>query len=106
MFPSHDTGWSKSKRIGAKATEGVEKNGVPLLLYLDIFKNFFANTQEKKFYMIKGSLSRLTIGPKIYKIPAENIGVYPINTTSVGSFDESDNCQPYRDWETDRKSVV
>ena len=48
-------GWSKSKRIGADATAGVLKNGVPLLLYLDIFKNFFANTQEKKFYMLKGA---------------------------------------------------
>lgn len=48
-------GWSKSKRLGAKATQGVLKNGVPLLLYLDIFKNFFANTQEKKFYMLKGA---------------------------------------------------
>lgn len=48
-------GWSKSRRTGAKATEGVEKNGVPLLLYLDIFKNFFANTQENKFYMLKGA---------------------------------------------------
>ena len=48
-------GWSKSKRLGANATSGVLKNGVPLLLYLDIFKNFFANTQEKKFYMLKGT---------------------------------------------------
>lgn len=48
-------GWSKSKRLGANATNGVLKNGVPLLLYLDIFKNFFANTQEKKFYMLKGA---------------------------------------------------
>jgi hypothetical protein len=48
-------GWSKSRRTGASATQGVEKNGVPLLLYLDIFKNFFANTQEKKFYMLKGA---------------------------------------------------
>nr|DAE46680.1 MAG TPA: Major capsid protein [Microviridae sp.] len=48
-------GWSKSKRIGVGATGGVAKNGVPLLLYLDIFKNFFANTQEKKFYMLKGA---------------------------------------------------
>lgn len=48
-------GWSKSKRMGANATSGVLKNGVPLLLYLDIFKNFFANTQEKKFYMLKGT---------------------------------------------------
>lgn len=48
-------GWSKSKRSGKGSTEGVYKNGVPLLLYLDIFKNFFANTQEKKFYMLKGA---------------------------------------------------
>lgn len=48
-------GWSSSRRIGANATEGVVKNGVPLLMYLDIFKNFFANTQEKKFYMLKGA---------------------------------------------------
>lgn len=48
-------GWSKSKRLGKESTEGVYKNGIPLLLYLDIFKNFFANTQEKKFYMLKGA---------------------------------------------------
>ena len=48
-------GWSSSKRIGSGATNGVLKNGIPLLLYLDIFKNFFANTQEKKFYMLKGT---------------------------------------------------
>ena len=33
----------------------MNKNGVPLLLYLDIFKNYFANTQEDKFYMLKGA---------------------------------------------------
>lgn len=48
-------GWSKSRRIGSNATTGVYKNGVPLLLYLDIFKNYFANTQENKFYMLKGA---------------------------------------------------
>lgn len=48
-------GWSKSKRLGKGSTSGVLKNGVPLLIYLDIFKNFFANTQEKKFYMLKGA---------------------------------------------------
>lgn len=48
-------GWSKSKRFGPNATSGVLKNGVPLLLYLDIFKNFFANMQEKNFYMLKGA---------------------------------------------------
>lgn len=90
-------GWSKSRRTGTNANQGVLKNGVPLLLYLDIFKNFFANTQEKKFYMLKGGLSRLSIGPNIYKIPANNINVYPTTGTSVGSFDESSNWQLY--WE-------
>jgi hypothetical protein len=88
-------GWSQSRRTGTNATNGVLKNGVPLLLYLDIFKNFFANTQEKNFYMLKGGLSRLSIGPNTYKIPAENIGIYPTNGTSVGSFDESNNWTNY-----------
>lgn len=88
-------GWSSSRRTGTNATAGVYKNGVPLLLYLDIFKNFFANTQEKKFYMLKGGLSRLSVGPGVYKIPAENIGVYPTNGTSIGSFDESDDWANY-----------
>ena len=48
-------GWSSSRRTGTNATGGVKKNGVPLLMYLDIFKNFFANTQEDKFYMLKGA---------------------------------------------------
>lgn len=48
-------GWTKSRRTGANALGGVLKNGTPLLMYLDIFKNFFANTQENKFYMLKGA---------------------------------------------------
>lgn len=88
-------GWSKSKRIGTGANEGVQKNGVPLLMYLDIFKNFFANTQEKNFYMIRGGLSMLSIGPNIYKIPVENIKYQVDNGTSVQSFDESSNWPLY-----------
>lgn len=88
-------GFSESRRIGTNATTGIYKNGVPLLLYLDIFKNFFANTQEKKFYMIRGGLSRLSIGPNIYKIPVENIKLYPTNNTDVGSFDESSDWTNY-----------
>lgn len=48
-------GWSGSRRSGANATQGVLKNGVPLLMYIDIFKNFFANTQENNFYILKGA---------------------------------------------------
>ena len=54
-------GWTKSRRAGTDAAAGVYKNGVPLLLYLDIFKNFFANTQEDKFYMISNVGSQPTI---------------------------------------------
>lgn len=90
-------GWSKSRRTGTDATAGVVKNGVPLLMYLDIFKNYFANTQENNFYMLRGGLSVLSIGPKIYKIPTENMGLYPTSNTDVGSFDESNNWTKY--WE-------
>lgn len=45
-------GWRGTR---AKNGGAVTKNGVPWLIYLDIFKNYFANTQEDKFYMITGS---------------------------------------------------
>lgn len=88
-------GWTESRRSGTNADQGVLKNGVPLLMYLDIFKNFFANTQENRFYMLRGGLSNLSIGPNIYKIPAKNINIYPTNSTTVGSFDESDDWKNY-----------
>lgn len=69
-------GWSKSRRTGANSTQGVEKNGVPLLLYLDIFKNFFANTQENEFYMLKGAGEVKLIFAKTYN--NENDGIYII----------------------------
>lgn len=72
-------GWSKSKRSGANATSGVLKNGVPLLLYLDIFKNFFANTQEKKFYMLKGTDEIIINFQKTYN--NKDNGNYPIKKT-------------------------
>lgn len=45
-------GWKGSRR-----TEkfGGRKNAVPFLMYFDIFKNYFANTQEENFYIITGS---------------------------------------------------
>ena len=84
-------GWSSSRRTGSSATEGILKNGVPLLMYLDIFKNFFANTQEDKFYMLKGAgLLTLNIqktyknqndGP--YKIGIDQQSINIINTTQI-----------------------
>lgn len=84
-------GWSKSRRTGTNANAGVLKNGVPLLLYLDIFKNFFANTQEKKFYMLKGA-GELTLNIQktynnenngAYKIGMDQQSVKIINTTQI-----------------------
>jgi hypothetical protein len=46
-------GWKGAKRKSPSAS--AIKQGVPLLIYLDIFKNYFANTQEEKFYIITGS---------------------------------------------------
>lgn len=65
-------GWSKSRRTGSGSTSGVYKNGVPLLLYLDIFKNFFANTQENNFYMLKGIDNKISISGKKYNVPFSN----------------------------------
>ena len=45
-------GWKGTKQKGAN---DAVKNGVPLLIYLDIFKNYFANTQEDNFYIITGN---------------------------------------------------
>lgn len=44
-------GWKGCKQTGE--TEA-GKNATPWLIYLDIFKNYFANTQEDKFYIITG----------------------------------------------------
>ena len=83
-------GWTKSRRKGSSSTEGVYKNGVPLLLYLDMFKNFFANTQEDKFYMISNVGSEPTIKagfggtPSVdYKLPKTGLNATPKNTDMV-----------------------
>lgn len=83
-------GWTKSRRKGSNATSGVYKNGVPLLLYLDTFKNFFANTQEDKFYMISNVGSEPTIKaafggtPSVdYKLPKTDLKVTLKNTDTV-----------------------
>lgn len=46
-------GWKGSRQKDTGKT--VQKNAVPVLIYLDIFKNYFANTQEENFYMIANS---------------------------------------------------
>ena len=41
-------------------SKNVSKNALPILAYYDIFKNYYANTQEEKFYII-GNTEELTI---------------------------------------------
>ena len=45
-------GWTSSRRTGNNKHQGVYKQAVPFLIYQDIFKNYFANTQEEGFYTI------------------------------------------------------
>ena len=57
-------------------TKTISKNAVPILAYYDIFKNFYANTQEDNFYIIGASaqLSEIqrVVGGNVAKIPLEN----------------------------------
>lgn len=46
-------GWKGTNQ--ATPGTGAMKQAVPWLIYLDIFKNYFANTQEENFYIITGS---------------------------------------------------
>ena len=41
-------------------SKNVSKNALPILAYYDIFKNYYANTQEENFYII-GNTEELTI---------------------------------------------
>ena len=60
LFPSHDIGVTTKK---------VEKNAVPLIGYYDIFKNYYANTQEEKFYTIGGARKfEIGINGEVYNI--------------------------------------
>ena len=59
-------------------------------MYLDIFKNFFANTQENKFYMISNVGSEPTIKAGFggtasadYKLPKTGLKLTPKNTDTV-----------------------
>lgn len=98
-------GWTKSRRTGTNSTSGVYKNGVPLLLYLDIFKNYFANTQENKFYMLKGAGSvTLNISNSYnntdngdYKIGTDQGTIHFTKTTKIKTTITTDDYQRFWD---------
>ena len=79
---------------GTKSPSGAnvaEKNAIPVLIYLDIFKNYFANTQEDNFYIITGNTeASVIIGqkPQMSKTvkvgeDAEIIWQTPMNNTAT-----------------------
>lgn len=46
--------------IDGPASKNISKNAAPILTYYDIFKNYYANTQEENFYII-GNTEKLSI---------------------------------------------
>lgn len=59
--------------------QGVEaktatKNAIPILAYYDIFKNFYANTQEDNFYIIGGT-PELTVKYNSSTVDAKNMNI-------------------------------
>lgn len=105
-------GWSKSRRKGTDSTSGVYKNGVPLLLYLDIFKNYFANTQEKNFYMLKGAGQIILNIQKahddqsngLYKIGTDQRSINITNTTQITVAVITDNYKEI--WESIKVKIL
>ena len=74
-------------------TKNVFKNALPILSYYDIFKNYYANTQEENFYIIGGSknftikidnatiLDPLNIPNTLGRVDSESlINIAPTNT--------------------------
>lgn len=67
------------------------KNAVPLLAYLDIFKNYYANKQEPKFYYIQpGGLT----AKAEYTITLDNNGL-----VNNGSFTIKFSADPQEQWD-------
>lgn len=70
-------------------TEQTLCQAVPILGYIDIFKNYFANTQEDRFFMVTGLTTRPNrigiIGAQTYPIPGRSEFVYitPTGNLSV-----------------------
>lgn len=68
-------------------TEQILCQAVPILGYLDIFKNYFANTQEKNFYIVTGLTTKPDkieiVGRSKYTIPGRSEFVYVTPTGNL-----------------------
>lgn len=66
--------------LSGVATKTTTKNALPILAYYDIFKNFYANTQEDNFYIIGAALQL----NKISRVtPAGNEALIPLQSTYI-----------------------
>ena len=59
----------------------VQKTGLKLLAYYDIFKNYYANTQEDKFYTIGGT-QKLGVSYEGTTLDPNNMNISPTNGDS------------------------
>lgn len=85
-------------------TEQVVCQAVPILGYIDIFKNYFANTQEDKFFMVTGLTTRPNqigiVGNKTYSIPGRSEFVYvtPTGNLSINLSSSQGTLSEPRSW--------
>ena len=97
-------GWKGSRRT--EPNTKVNKQSVPLLMYFDIFKNYFANTQEDNFYIITGSTqATVTFNQQSQDdlvvqigVDAEHSWTEPLNNTA--NLEASSNVKNYGDFWT------
>lgn len=97
-------GWKGTRE--KSETSNAKKNAIPVLIYLDIFKNYFANTQEDNFYIITGSTEATVTfqekGVDIFTVQvgkdSEHAWITPINSTTT--LQASDNVKNFNDFWT------
>lgn len=92
--------------LSGVAAKTATKNAVPILTYYDIFKNFYANTQEDNFYIIGGTPS-LIVEYNGNVVDAKNMNI-KLKSNDIFTFDHlvsqngliiygSENSR-YREW--------
>ena len=73
------------KELYDNKSQNEEHNAVPLLAYLDIFKNYYANKQEEKFYYISDNRTPIQNAAAGNQIKYGNGTTYPNNQIVGGT---------------------
>lgn len=107
------TTFNQSSLMAYLGMRGYRKSGetaqilcqaVPILGYIDIFKNYFANTQENKFFMVTGLTTRPNkigiVGSQTYSIPGRSEFVYvtPTGNLSVNLLSSQGTLSEPKSW--------